>query len=85
MSEMFWACHKTMRYRHFSLTSPPYDECFNCPTKVPDTLRNTIIPKRKQIFEFNFMPLKLKIVLKDSLLIANQYFHGFISTGTIVP
>ena len=53
--------------------------------KEPDTLRNAIVPKRKQIFEFNFMGLKLKIVLKDSLFILNQYLHGFIPTGTIVP
>ena len=31
------------------------------------------------------MDLKLKIVLKDSLFILNQYLHGLISTGTIVP
>ena len=53
--------------------------------EVPDTVRNDIIPKRKQIFEFNFMPLKLKIVLEDSLFILNQYLQRFISKGTIVP
>ena len=58
---------------------------FRLPYKVPDTLRNTIILKRKQIFEFNFMSLKLKIVLKDFLFVLNQYLHGFISTRTIVP
>ena len=58
---------------------------FGLPYKVPDTFRNVIVPKRKQIFEFNFVDLKLKIVLKDSLFILNQYLHGFISTGTIVP
>ena len=31
------------------------------------------------------MPLKLKIVLEDSLFILNQYLQGFISKGTIVP
>ena len=59
-------------------------QMFGLPYKVPDTRRNAVIPKRKQIFEFNFMPLKLKIVLKDSLFILNQYLHRFISTGTIV-
>ena len=58
---------------------------FGLPYKIPDTLRNAIIPKRKQIFEFIFIPLKLKIVLKDSLFILNYYLHGFISTGTILP
>ena len=58
---------------------------FGLPYKVPDTLRNAIIPKRKQIFGFNFVPLKLNVVLKDSHFIINQYLHGFISTGTILP
>ena len=58
---------------------------FGLPYKIPDTLRNVIIPKRKHIFGFNFIPLKLKIVLKDSLFILNQYLHGFISTGAILP
>ena len=43
------------------------------------------IPEQKQIFEFNFMPLKLKIVLEDSFFILNQYLQRFISKGTIVP
>ena len=60
---------------------------FGLPYKVPDTLQNAIFPKWKQIFEFNFMPLKLKIALKDSLFktLSNQYLHVFISTATIVP
>ena len=31
------------------------------------------------------MPLKLEIVLKDSLFILNQYLQRFISDGTFVP
>ena len=53
------------------------------PYKVPDTLQNPIILKQKQILESTFMPLKLKIVSKDSLFILNQYLNGFISTRTI--
>ena len=55
---------------------------FGLSYKVADTPRNAIIPKRKQVFGFNFMLLKLKIVLKVSLFILNQYLHEFISTGT---
>ena len=46
-------------------------QIFGLPYKVPDTHQNAIIPKRKNIFEFTFMPLKKKIVLKDSLFILN--------------
>ena len=37
-------------------------QMFGLPWKVPDTLRKAIMPKQEQIFEFIFMPLKLKIV-----------------------
>ena len=52
---------------------------FVLPYKVLDTLRNAIIiPKREHIFEYNFMPLKLKIVLKDSLFLINIYMDLFL-------
>ena len=79
---MFWASHKTMRCHYFLPTSSPCDECF-LPYKVPDTLRNAVIPKRKQIFEFNFMLLKLKMVLKDSLFILINIYMDLFLQGLV--
>ena len=41
-------------------------------------LQNAFIPKWKQIFEINVLPLKLKIVLKETLFILNQYMDLFL-------